>query len=92
MAFFPFSGAVKFSGEFTVVPTDVTAGDIVESTFTIPGLRLGMFPFVNFPSLEADLGVVGVKITAANTLKVRLFNPTADPIDPASQVLRVICL
>jgi hypothetical protein len=41
-------------------------------------------------TIEAGVGFGGCRVSAANTVAVKLVNPTAAGVDPASRVYRVV--
>jgi len=88
MAFAP-PIAVKASGYTTTNPANITAGTVLAHTFTAPGAKTDNSLVIgNFPSLEANVSVVGWRVSAANTIEVRLYNPTGVDINPGSQEVR----
>ena len=81
----PLSFGIKKFGSVTSDPANITAATVLEHTLTIPGVQPGDLVFVTAPSLEANLIMSEPWVTAANTVKVRIANPTAGAINPASQ-------
>lgn len=56
-----------------------------EETFAVPGLQTRDMVFVNIPStLDNGLGIVGARVSAADTLALRVMNTTGDAINAAS--------
>ena len=75
----------------TLSPAEVAANTSAEQTFTVNGLRAGDFVSVNKPTAQAGLGIVGSRVSAANTLAVTFGNFTASGITPtAAQVYLVL--
>lgn len=75
----------------TLSPSAVSANTSAEQTFTVNGLEAGDHVVVNKPSAQAGLGIVGVRVSAANTLAITFGNFTASPITPtASEVYKVL--
>lgn len=75
----------------TLSPASVAANTSAEQTFTVNGLQVGDHVSVNKPTAQAGLGVVGARVSAANTLAITFGNFTASPIVPtASQVYTVL--
>lgn len=76
----------------TLSPASVAANTTAEQTFTVNGLLAGDFvACVNKPTAQAGLGIVGCRVSAANTLAITFSNNTASPIVPtASQVYQVM--
>lgn len=70
----------------TFDPASVANITTAEQTVTVPGAKVGDMVFVNKPTLTAGLGVVGSRVSAANTVAITFVNPTASPIDAASEV------
>lgn len=80
---------LKASGSVTSDPANITAGSVVAHTFTATGAKTdNSLVVVNMPSLENNVCIVGARVTAANTIEVRLYNPTGGAINPASQEIR----
>lgn len=80
-------GALTFvkKGQVTVNIAEVGAGLVVETSITITGAVASDTVIMNPPAaLEANVCVVGCFVSAADTVKLRVFNPTGAPIDPAS--------
>lgn len=63
-------------------PASVAANTTAEQTFTVPGLAAGTVVAVDKPSLTPGLGIVGARVSAANTLAINFMNDTAVAIDP----------
>lgn len=76
----------------TINPASVAAATSAEQTFTLPGLKLGDTVFVNKPTATAGVGIVGARVSAADTLALTFMNATAAPVDPVSEVYSVIIL
>ncbi len=74
----------------TIDAGSVSANATLDVTATVNGLRKGHPVKVWAESLEANLNISNAHCSAANTLKFRLGNHTATPIDPASQVFMVV--
>jgi hypothetical protein len=74
------------SGSITVDPANLTAQTSAETQVTLQGIESGDVIMLNVPaSLEAGLAFSGVRVSAANTIQVRLSNVTAGAIDGASR-------
>jgi hypothetical protein len=78
------------SAEVTIDPGSVTNATGLDITATVKGLRKGYPVLVWAVSLEDNLTICNPHCSAANTLKFRLLNPSAAPIDPASQAFMVV--
>ena len=71
----------------TLSPAEVAINTTAEQTFTVNGLKTGDFVSVSKPTAQAGLGIVGVRVSAANTLAITFANVTGGAITPtASQV------
>lgn len=69
----------------TLTPVSVAANTTAEQTFTVTGLLAGTQVLVNKPSATAGLGIVGVRVSALNTLAVTYANVTAAAIVPPAE-------
>lgn len=69
-------------------PAQVAANTTAEQTFTVTGLAVGdLVSAINKPTAQAGLGIVGQRVSAANTLAITFSNNTAAGITPtASEV------
>lgn len=76
----------------TLSPALVAANTTAEQTFTVPGIKVGdAVVEVNKPTSQAGLGIVGVRVSAANTIGITFGNNTAAGITPtASETYQVI--
>ncbi len=74
----------------TLSPVSVAANTTAEQTFTVNGLIVGDFVLVQKPTSQAGLGIVGARVSAANTLAVTYVNATAAPIVPTASELYLI--
>jgi hypothetical protein len=74
----------------TLSPAEVAINTTAEQTFTLNGLKTGDLVVVNKPTAQAGLGIVGSRVSAANTLAITFANNTAGAITPtASEVYKV---
>jgi len=73
-------------------PTIVAANTTAEQTFTISGLTTSNVPIsVIKPTAQAGLGIVGFRISAANTLAITFSNNTGVGITPtAGETYKVV--
>jgi len=76
--------------EVTLNPASIAAATVADQTFVVNGLRTEMAVFVSAASLEAGLVICNATASAKDELKIRFFNQTGAPIDPASQAFKVI--
>lgn len=75
----------------TLSPALIAANTTAEQTFTVAGLKVGDYVYVNKPTAQAGLGIVGSRVSAANTLGITFSNNTGGNITPtASQVYTVL--
>lgn len=74
----------------TLSPAQVNTVTAPEQTFTVPGLQVGDYVQVFKPTVQAGLGVLGARVTAANTLGIQFINPTAGNITPTAGETYVI--
>jgi hypothetical protein len=75
----------------TLSPALIVLNTTAEQTFTVNGLRVGDVVSINKPTAQAGLGIVGSRVSAANTLGITFSNNTASSITPtASQVYKVV--
>lgn len=81
----PISLAIKKYGSVTSDPANIAAATSLDHSLTISGVLPGDLVFVTAPSLEANLTLGQAWVSAANTVKVRICNPTVGAINPASQ-------
>ena len=73
-----------------LTPASVGAATTAEQTFTVTGLAVGDFVAVSTTaSLGNATGIVGARVSAANTLAIRFINPTAGALTPAADTYLV---
>lgn len=85
-------GNIWKEGVFTITlsPASVANATSAEQTFTMTGLATGDFVYVNKPTTQGGLGIVGSRVSAAGVLAITFMNATAATITPtASQVYTV---
>jgi hypothetical protein len=76
----------------TLSPALVAANTTAEQTFTVPGLKVGDYVDVNKPTSQAGLGVVGFRVSAADTLAITFSNNTAAGITPTASEIYTVCV
>lgn len=77
----------------TLSPAEVAANTTAEQTFTVPGLATNdVILGVTKPTTQAGLGIVGHRISAANTLAITFSNNTASPITPTASQTYLIAV
>jgi hypothetical protein len=78
---------------FTFTWGAATANTTSEQSVTIPGLVVGDWVNVVKPTFQAGIGVVGCRVSAANTLAVAFVNGTGGGITPTASdryILQVV--
>lgn len=82
----PFATLGHTSADLT--PAAVAADTSAEQTFTVAGLDVGDVVFVSGPS-TAGIGIVGARVSAANTLAITYANSTAGSLTPAAGTYQI---
>jgi hypothetical protein len=78
----------QLAGSVTTDVASIAAQQTGIVTIPVPGALIGDFVLYAFsPPIEAGLSVTAV-VVAADTVQVRLFNPTAAAIDPANRTYK----
>jgi hypothetical protein len=73
----------------TITPASVAANTTAEQTFNVIGLVAGTPVWINKPSYTAGLSIVGVRVSATNTLAITFGNTSAAAITPPAEVYTV---
>lgn len=83
--------AIK-SGVFTLDIASIAASTSAEQSVTITGVAVGDVVIVDGPDAGLSVGVAitAAYVTAADTVKFRVVNPTVGALDPASASFRYI--
>ena len=68
----------------TLTPALIVLNTTAEQTFTVNGLLPGDMVLVNKPTAQAGLGIVGSRVSAANTLAITFSNNTGSSITPTA--------
>lgn len=68
-----------------VTPASVGANTTSEQTFTVTGLTTNDHITVNKPTHQTGLGIVGARVSAANTAAITYMNTTGGAIVPTSE-------
>lgn len=77
----------------TISPALVAANTTAEQTFSVPGLLITDVVAVNKPTAQAGLGIVGARVSAADTLAITFANTTAAAITPtAAEVYKIVAV
>ena len=70
--------------EVVLSPATVATTTSAEQTFTVKGLKLHDWVNVNKPTAQAGLGIVGARVTAADTLGITFANVTSGTLTPTT--------
>lgn len=77
----------------TIDVASVSAATSAEQTFTVTGLAAGdVILSVNAPAATAGVGIVGMRVTEADTIGLTFMNATDSPVDPASGSYLIVAL
>lgn len=76
----------------TLDPASVAANTTAEQTFALTGLSTQDIVVVNKPSHSTGLGIVGCRVSAADTLAITYGNFSGAPIDPPSEDYFVVAI
>lgn len=76
--------------QVTINPAAVSANTTEEQTFTVLGLDISDRCFVSKPSHTAGVGIVNVRVSAADTLAITFMNPTAVAVNPPSETYAIV--
>lgn len=67
----------------TLSPTSIAANTTAEQGFTVTGLVTNSMVWVNKPTTQNGIGIVGVRVSAFNTLGITFANFTSGTLTPA---------
>jgi hypothetical protein len=84
----PTAPAAAYSA--ALAPASVAANTTAEQTFTVTGLVSATPVAISKPSSQAGLAIVGVRVSAANTLAITYQNNTAAAITPFAETYAVV--
>jgi hypothetical protein len=74
-------------------PSQVAANTSAEQTVTVAGLLANdIIVGVSKPTAQAGLGIVGARVSAANTLALTFVNATGSPITPTASEVYNVCV
>ena len=76
---------------FSITGTSISANTATEYTVTINGLDVNDFVLAQGATGNATI-MMGAYVSAANTLKVRVFNPTAGALTPGNSGYDVLVI
>ena len=66
---------------------------MTDTTITVTGLTTSDVVYVNTASdLEAGLAIVSARVSAADTLKLRIYNAGTQAVDPAEFTLNIVAV
>ena len=83
-------GAI-FMATLVINPASVATITTAEQTFTFPGVRLDdVVIAVVKPTNTAGVGIVNVRVSAADTIAITFVNPTAGSVDAASETYKLV--
>lgn len=88
----PSGSVTRIKGQVTYNPASAGAAAVTIDTLTLPGVLLGDLVFLTPPlgGLSVAITFGACYVSAANTLKVPLINPTAGALDAASVVCEYV--
>lgn len=78
------NGYKLYAFSATLSPAQVAANTTAEQTFTVNGVAVGDVVFVNKPTAQAGLGIVGVRASGANQVGITFSNNTGAGITPTA--------
>jgi uncharacterized protein YijF (DUF1287 family) len=81
-----------FAVQVTFNPASVATATTAEQSLTVTGLAVGDMVFWQKPTNTAGVGVVNMRVSAANTLQVTFVNPTAGAVDAASETWTLLVI
>jgi hypothetical protein len=81
-----------FMIDVTFNPASVATITTAEQTTTVVGLKTGDMIYWQKPTNTAGVGVVNMRVSAADTLAVTFVNPTAGGVDAASETWRLLVI
>jgi hypothetical protein len=85
------AGAIPYFTSVNVgTLTAVTANSTSEQTVTVAGVQVGDFVYVNKPTHQTGLGIVGARVSAANTVAIAFMNNTAGNLTPTASELYLV--
>lgn len=73
----------------SLTPSSVAANSTAEQSFVVTGLGVGDIVTVNKPTHTSGIGIVGARVSAADTLRITFVNITGGPITPATETYLV---
>ncbi len=80
----------RYFASLTLSPSSVGSGTTASQTFTVNGLATDMLVCVNKISTDANIFLVGARVSAANTLQLDFQNISTAATPTAAQEFRVV--
>ena len=71
-------------------PASIAAGSYEDMDVTVPGAAVGDFVMASLASMVTNALMISGHVSAADTVKVVLFNPTVGAINPGEGTLNVL--
>lgn len=75
---------VEFGTVTSSNPASIAAGAVGTATLTISGADTGDLVFISSRAIATGLVVIEAYVSAANTVTIGLYNPTAGGVDDAA--------
>lgn len=85
-------GVGQASATATVSPGQIAIGSYYSTTIVVPGATVGDFVVASHDKILDSALVISAHVSAADTVRVVFYNPTASPITPASGTIKVLVL
>jgi len=74
-----------------LAPVAVAQATTAEQDFTVNGLQVGDHVLVNKPTAQTGIGIVGSRVSAANTLSITYCNvPSGGNITPTTETYQIL--
>jgi hypothetical protein len=71
----------------------LAGSSMTDTTITVTGLATSDIVYVNTASdLESGLAIVSARVSAADTLKLRIYNAGTEQVDPATFTLNIVAV
>lgn len=84
----PVAPSVNYSQ--TLTPAAVPPNTTTSQTFTVTGLVASSMVFVNKPSIQPGLGVLGARVSGTNVLEITYANFTAATMTPTAETYTIV--
>jgi hypothetical protein len=78
-----------YDRQYKVITAALTPGEIAaniseEEAYTVAGVAVGDAVAVNKPTLDAGLGIVGCRVSAADEVSIQWMNATSGALTPTA--------